>query len=184
MADTYILVPHKNGTIRLKMHDNGDGTFSPFYGGTIDVGELVLTSPDEGTYVGDVSIHEAIPNGSNLIGAVKVDEFNHDVTRTVVSSEDATTPVQLLAAAGSGNKHVITDIVFSAEALDNSDPLLVTIKEETSDDVLLQFAVWGGTPFVFQPKGKLKQLTANKKLYIQASDASNIHVMVLHYAET
>lgn len=93
-------------------------------------------------------------------------------------SANATTASAITTAPDSGKKLVITDLIISS---DTSMNLVFT--EETAGTVLLKIFIAANTSFHFNPTGKFKLNTADKKLQVTASAAGNVSVLAFYYSE-
>ena len=93
-------------------------------------------------------------------------------------SANATAIVDITTAPDSGKTLVITDLIISS---DTSMNLLFT--EETTGTVLLKIFIAANTSFHFNPTGKFKLNTADKKLRVTASASGNISILAFYYSE-
>ncbi len=159
MVDTYRVVPGRadGDNARLKLVDNGDGTYSPaaaLAGGTANIG----------------ATKDAGPSWTTVWG----------VTAAPVSSNDMSSVASVTDAPTTGQKLVIDDIIVSANVA-----MSVTFKCETSAEVIagpLYLPASGSMQIT--PRGKGPKLpTANKKLQAITSGTGAISVLVGYHSE-
>jgi hypothetical protein len=100
------------------------------------------------------------------------------VSGAAVVSADMTTAAAITDAPTSGQKLVITDIVFSTDTA-----MSLLFEEETSGtDIAKVFLPANGSGQI-TPRGKVKLATPDKKLTAKASVAGNVAITVLYYSE-
>lgn len=130
----------------------------------VDIGDVTLTA---GTAtIGGTT--DAGPAWTSVLG----------VSSACVTSADATGNPAVTGAPTSGQKLVITDIIYSSDTAMN-----LTFSEETSGTVLFKVFVPANGAGQITPRSKVKLATADKKLMCDASASGNIAVTVLYYSE-
>jgi hypothetical protein len=99
-------------------------------------------------------------------------------TVTYTASADMQTAAALTAAPTSGQKIVITDIIFSSDTAMNFE-----FEEETSATVFAKVYIPANGTVQLTPRIPIKLATANKKLFGDASAAGNVAITVTYHSE-
>lgn len=96
----------------------------------------------------------------------------------VTSADQSGAVASITDAPTSGQKIVVTDILFSSDTA-----LRLDFSCETTGTIVASVYCAAGSSGQFTPRGKLKLATADKKLQWRASVAGNIAVTPLYYSE-
>lgn len=94
------------------------------------------------------------------------------------SSNASSSASNITTAPDSGKTLVITDLIISSDTAMN-----LVFTEETTSTVLLKIFIAANTSFHFNPTGKFKLNTADKKLQVTASTSGNISILAFYYSE-
>jgi hypothetical protein len=125
-----------------------------------------------------VAVQEALPSGTNTIGATKDAGVSQTVTRTYTTSADMTTAAAITAAPTSGQKIVAMDILISTDTA-----MSFTIQEETSATVFAKLYLPANGSAQITLRGYLKAAVADKKLMGKASVAGNVAITAVYFSE-
>ena len=127
MTDSYIDLTLEENDIKLKAVDNGDGTYSLAVSADIVVGDsIILGSPVDGVYIGDIKFGESLPAGEAHIGEVGCKSGLVSVTpvinRVVYTANDAVGSIQTLtnAARVSGKPTTLFSITITDLAIQSA----------------------------------------------------------------
>ena len=136
---------------------------------------LYFTNPPQTTDSPDTHIARiSVATGRGFSDVRGIDATTH----APFVSANATAAAAITTAPDSGKTLVITDLIISS---DTSMNLLFT--EETTGTVLLKIFIAANTSFHFNPTGKFKLNTADKKLRVTASASGNISILAFYYYE-
>ena len=100
------------------------------------------------------------------------------VTRTYTTSADMTTAGALTVAPTSGQKIVLDDIIISTDTA-----MLFEIEMETAETVLAAVRLPANGTVQLTPRDGLKGITADKKLFGDASAAGNVYITCCYHSE-
>lgn len=100
------------------------------------------------------------------------------VSGAAVQSADITTATAITDAPTAGQKIVLDDLWISTDTA-----MLITIEEETSGTVFVGFYLAADTAYQFTPRGKLKLITADKKLMADSDTAGNVVITAIYHSE-
>lgn len=148
--------------------------------GDADVGagnKVPAKSDSYGDFLADVNLQvgDADVDADNPVPATDAG-YAHTVTRTRVTSADASSGVTLLAAAGSGNKNRIIDLDIQAAGGCG----WVEVKESGGANLTPRWLVDATDPFQWSRtyRATLAQPTADTIIQVWTGAAGNIDVMV------
>ncbi len=137
----------------------------------------------------DVSASSSGTDGD--YSAINVDEKGKVWTHECVDVALGVTSAAFTSADASGGATAITDAPTSTKKLVLTDMLIsvgstltLTFTEETSGTVIAKMYMLANTSFHFNPHGKIKLATADKKLMVQTSGAGNVAITALYRSET
>jgi len=100
------------------------------------------------------------------------------VSGAAVISSDITSATAITDVPTTGEKIILTDLIFSAEvAMD------ITFAEETSETVLFKVFLPATGFAQITPKNKTKLATVNKKITAKASIAGKVGITAYYYSE-
>lgn len=116
--------------------------------------------------------------GTSSIGSTKDNGPAQTLTRSYVTSADATGVIDLTAAPTSGQKIVIMDLVISTDTAMN-----VTVQMETSANVLAKYYMPANSTVQISPRGFFKGDAADKKIQLDASVAGNLAISINYFSE-
>lgn len=137
-----------------------------------------LVSTDPALAVRDAG---PLPAGTNVIGqanALPAPAILGVAGARFHSADQSGAPAAVTDAPTAGQKLVITDLIISAQT-----NMVLTFTEQTSGTILLVVDVLAHVPLPLSFRGKLKLLTADKKLMVQASVAGVIDISPLYFSE-
>lgn len=146
-----------------------------------EIREYLRALATNGTTIsGDVDIHaieDALPAGTNIIGATKDAGPNWTSVYTYTTSADMSTAAAISAAPPAQQYIVIDDVFFSTDT-----EMSFEFEEETTGTVLFKVYATANSTIQFTPRGKVKLATANKKVFGDASASGNVAItLVYHY---
>lgn len=165
MADTYlVLLDQESPSVlkRLKLHDNGDGTYALATSATLAAGSAAIGSAQDSG-----------PSWTPAHGIAGVPFTSADQHSAVASVTSAPTSAPL--------NLVFTDLIVSVDTA-----MSVTFKEETSGTVICgPFYMAANSSVQFTPRSfrAWKLPVANKKLQVLTSVAGNIMVDAHYFSE-
>lgn len=116
--------------------------------------------------------------GTAEIGSTKDAGPSWTSTVTYTTSADMSTAAALTAAPTTGQKIVVTDIIFSTDTAMNFE-----FEEETAGTVFVKVYCAANSVVQITPRVPIKLATANKKLFGDASGAGNVAITVTYHSE-
>jgi hypothetical protein len=123
-------------------------------------------------------ITNALPSGTNTIGATKDSGPNWTVVRTYTTSADMHVAAAITVAPTAGQKIIADDILISSDTA-----MLFDIEMESSANVLAAVRLPVNGTVQITLRDGLKGDTADKKLYGKASVAGNVYITVCYHSE-